>query len=77
MTEPMDSDEIRYWYGPTEEGPSNYQQVFGRKPEAWREPLGALRLTLHDQSAPPWQLQRARDEVEWLVQVLNEVARDD
>lgn len=51
---------------------SDYKDVFGREPEAWRTPLGALRLTLWDDSKPEWQLQRARDEVEWLTRVLNE-----
>lgn len=41
------------------------------KQEYWREPLGALRLTLWDENPPGWQVQRARDEVEWLCRVLN------
>lgn len=40
--------------------------------ESWRLPLGALRLTLADESAPPWQLERARAECEELVKVLND-----
>lgn len=41
--------------------------------EPWREALGALRLTLWDDSddTEEWQLERARDEVEWLCRVLN------
>lgn len=41
--------------------------------EAWREPLGALRLTLWDENPPEWQIERARNEVEWLCRVLNGV----
>lgn len=41
--------------------------------ERWREPLGALRLTLWDDNPPEWQLERARNEVEWLTRVLNGV----
>ena len=53
---------------------SDYKQVFGRNPEAWREPLGALRLTLWDDNPPEWQtIDRARNEVEWLCRVLNGV----
>lgn len=51
---------------------SDYSDVFGREPEPWREPLGALRLTLWDESAPPRQVERARMECEALVRVLNE-----
>lgn len=50
---------------------SDYREIFGREPEPWREPLGALRLTLNDETEPPWTLQRAREECEWLVRVLN------
>lgn len=41
--------------------------------EAWREPLGALRITLWDDNPPEWQIERARNEVEWLCRVLNRV----
>ena len=51
---------------------SDYSDIFGREPEPWREPLGALRLTLADESATPWQIERARAECEALVKVLNE-----
>lgn len=37
----------------------------------WREPLGALRITPWDDNPPDWQIQRARNEVEWLTRVLN------
>lgn len=50
---------------------SDYKDVFGCEPEPWREPLGALRLTLMGDE--PWVLERARAECEWLVRVLNEV----
>lgn len=50
---------------------ADYRDVFGRNPEPWRTPLGALRLTLADESGPPWQLERARAECEELVRVLN------
>lgn len=54
---------------------NDYKQVFGRNPEVWREPLGALRLTLWADSAsgPEWTIARARDEVEWLCRVMNGV----
>lgn len=52
---------------------SDYKQVFGRNSEAWREPLGALRLTPWTDPAPEWTIDRARDEVEWLCRVLNGV----
>lgn len=52
---------------------SDYYEVFGSKPEPWRAPLGALRMTLWDETQPPWTIQRARDEVEWLTRVLNGV----
>ena len=51
---------------------SDYSDIFGREPEPWREPLGALRLTLADESTTPWQVERARAECEALVKVLNE-----
>lgn len=41
--------------------------------ELWREPLGALRITLWDDNPPAWQIKRARNEVEWLCRVLNGV----
>lgn len=50
---------------------SDYSEIFGREPEPWREPLGALRLTLMgDPSAV--DVRRAQHEVEDLVRVLNE-----
>lgn len=54
---------------------SDYRQVFGREAEAWREPLGALRITLFDDDPPEWQIERARSEVEWLTRVLNGVEK--
>lgn len=42
-----------------------------RATEAWREALGALRFTLWDDNAPEWQIERARNEVEWLCRILN------
>ena len=51
---------------------ADYREIFGRDPEPWRAPLGALRMTLSDETAPPWQLERARAECEELVRVLNE-----
>lgn len=47
---------------------SDYAQIFGREPEAWRDPLGALRLTL---AGEPVDIPRARHEIEVLVLVLN------
>ena len=46
--------------------------VFGREPEDWRGPLGALRLTL---AGDPDKVDvvRAQHEVEELVRVLNGV----
>lgn len=52
---------------------SDYKQIFGREPETWRDPLGALRMTLWTDPAPDWAIDRARDEVEWLCRVLNGV----
>ena len=51
---------------------SDYSDVFGREPEAWRGPLGALRLTLADDAASA-QISRARAECEELVRVLNQM----
>lgn len=50
---------------------ADYRDVFGKDPEPWREPLGALRLTLAGDD--PWTLERARGECEELVRVLNGV----
>ena len=47
---------------------SDYREVFGREPEPWREPLGALRLTL---AGDTLDVERARSELEALVKVLN------
>ena len=51
---------------------SEYSRIFGREPEDWREPLGALRLTL---AGDPDKVDvvRAQHEVEELVRVLNGV----
>lgn len=52
---------------------ADYREVFGRNPEPWRAPLGALRLTIH--TDPEFRYngwnQRLKDEVEELVRVLN------
>lgn len=50
---------------------ADYIQIFGRAPEPWRAPLGALRLTVWDDDAA-YDIRRARDEVEELVRVLND-----
>lgn len=49
---------------------SDYSEIFGREPEPWREPLGALRLTL---TGDPEEVDvvRAQHEVEELVKVLD------
>ena len=52
---------------------NDYKQVFGRGPEAWREPLGALRMTLWGGADALGTIDRARNEVEWLCRVLNGV----
>lgn len=46
----------------------DYVEIFGRPPEPWREPLGALRLTL---AADDVDIDRARAECEELVRILN------
>ena len=51
---------------------SDYSDTFGGEREPWRDPLGALRLTVAGESATPWQVERARAECEALVRVLNE-----
>ena len=48
---------------------SDYSDIFGREPEPWREPLGALRLTLTG-PAESVDVERAQHEVEVLVRVL-------
>lgn len=48
----------------------DYREVFGRAPEAWRGPLGALRLTLAG-DASEVDVSRAQYEIEELVRVLN------
>ena len=53
---------------------SDYREIFGREPELWREPLGALRITLAGDSV---DVERARSECEALVKVLNEPSRTD
>lgn len=54
-----------------EQANADYREVFGKDPEPWRGPLGALRLTLAGDA--PWTLERARGECEELVRVLNDV----
>lgn len=49
----------------------DYFEVFGRYPESWREPLGALRLTLTGDPEKV-DVRRAQHEIEELVRVLNE-----
>ncbi|HPG64875.1 MAG TPA: hypothetical protein PLE82_06010 [Saccharofermentans sp.] len=52
---------------------SDYSDVFGQEPEPWREPLGALLLTLADTHTPVLKtLERARHEVRALQKLLNE-----
>ena len=51
---------------------SDYQEIFGRRAEGWREPLGALRLTLMG-DPDKVDVVRAQHEVEELVRVLNGV----
>ena len=60
-----------YWVGLSEEAFEDYREIFGRNPESWREPLGALRLTL---AGDPEQVdvKRAQAECEELVRILNE-----
>lgn len=50
---------------------ADYREIFGRDPEPWREPLGALRLTL---TGDPCfvDVMRAQNECEELVRILNE-----
>lgn len=50
---------------------SDYSDIFGREPEPWREPLGALRLTLTG-PVESVDVKRAQHEIEELVRVLNE-----
>ena len=50
---------------------SNYNYIFEREPEPWREPLGALRLTLTG-PVESVDVERAQHEIEELVRVLNE-----
>lgn len=50
---------------------ADYIQIFGRAPEPWRVPLGALRMTLWADDAA-CDVKRARVEVEELVRVLND-----
>lgn len=50
---------------------SDYSEIFGREPEPWRQPLGALRLTLTGDAAKV-DVERAQAEVEDLVKVLNQ-----
>lgn len=49
---------------------ADYRSIFGRNPEPWREPLGALRLTLAG-DADKVDVVRAQHEIEWLTRVLN------
>lgn len=48
-----------------------YRDIFGRDPEPWREPLGALRLTLVG-DPDTIDVVRAQNECEELCRVLNE-----
>lgn len=66
-------DETHKIYAIGSPSPENveYRQIFGRDPEAWREPLGALRLTLAGDPEKV-DVKRAQAEVEELVRVLNE-----
>lgn len=50
----------------------DYREVFGSEPEEWRNPLGALRLTLTG-DPDTVDVVRAQHEVEQLVKVLNGV----
>ena len=51
---------------------ADYREIFGRNPESWRYPLGALRLTLTGDPDKGDEV-RAQHEVEELVRVLNGV----
>lgn len=57
-------------YSDDEDDWSDYRSIFGRNPEPWREPLGALRLTLAG-DADKVDVVRAQHEIEWLTRVLN------
>lgn len=56
------------------EANADYREIFGRDPEVWRHPLGALILTL---AGDPEKVDvvRAQHEVKELTRVLNEEAR--
>ena len=41
----------------------DYEYIFGRKAEDWREPLGALRLTLTGDPQTQWRLRDAGNPV--------------
>lgn len=49
---------------------ADYREIFGRDPEPWRGPLGALRLTLMGNSEKV-DVKRAQAECDELVRVLN------
>ena len=49
---------------------AEYRAIFGRNPESWREPLGALRLTLAGDPSRV-DVERAQEEMEALVRALN------
>lgn len=49
----------------------DYREIFGRDPEPWREPLGALRLTLTG-NPEDIDVMRAQAECEELVRIINE-----
>lgn len=53
---------------------SDYRSIFGRDPEPWRSPLGALRLTLTGDPADV-DVARAQHEVEELVKVMDELSK--
>ncbi len=70
MSQDLDT---QYFGQPGEEGTPwkrEYHSIFGRNPEPWREPLGALRLTLAG-DADKVDVVRAQHEIEWLTRVLN------
>lgn len=53
-----------------EDWKNEYREIFGADPEPWRQPLGALRLTLTGDPATV-DVVRAQHEVEELVRILN------
>lgn len=53
-----------------EDWKNDYREIFNTDPEPWRQPLGALRLTLRGDPATV-DVVRAQHEVEELVRILN------